>query len=209
MRASWAIETFSPIVRPAAVVEIGAAVDEGAGADLQAADVEEAHPALQRRRTGDLEAGQAIEQRPQRERQATVQQVDRRQAEEVELRTDPVAAGLHGGHAGSASAGGSDRPTAKYSRPKRPSSSPVRRGCGRRRPPASFSAVRIASKSGLRNSFHSVTMTSASAPSSASCGESHDQRASARAPQHALALRRRRDRVVGADASRRARTARR
>ena len=43
-----------------------------------------------------------------------------------------------------------------------------RRGCGRRRSPALAAPACMRSKSGLRNSCHSVTMASASAPSSAS-----------------------------------------
>src|SRR5204863_639004 len=129
----------------------------------QAPDVEEAHAALQRRRARDLEAAEAVEQRPQHEGQPAMQQVDRRQAEEIELRADPPGCGCHGAHAGSASGGASDRPTARYSNP----AAFISAGSKRLRPSritGSFSVARSACRSGLRNDFHSVTMTSASAP---------------------------------------------
>ncbi len=49
-------------------------------------------------------------------------------------------------------------------------SGPGRRGCGRRRSTGWRSSRRITSKSGLRNSFHSVTIARASASSSAAVG---------------------------------------
>ena len=74
---------------------------------------------------------------------------------------------------------------------------PARRGCGRRRSPACFSCALIASKSGLRNSFHSVTMTSASAPSSAVHRASRRSRRGLRR-RRCLRASCHRDRVVGA-----------
>ena len=57
-----------------------------------------------------------------------------------------------------------------------------RTGCGRRRPAAPSAPRAIASKSGLRNSFHSVTTTSASAPASARHRRGREARARGASP---------------------------
>ena len=87
------------------------------------------------------------------------------------------------------------------------SAAPAPRGCGRRRPPAASACALICSKSGVRNSFHSVTSSSASAPSSASAALS-TKLEPGHAVQHAPGLVHR-HRVVGAHAWRRAAAVRR
>ena len=79
----------------------------------------------------------------------------------------------------------------------------ARRGCGRRTRAARFNAPRIASKSGLRNSFHSVTTTQR-----VGTGDGVHRRRGVGEPRRVAedALRfRHRDRIVGDDRSRRAR----
>jgi hypothetical protein len=164
MRASWAIETFSPIDEAGAVVEVGAAVDERAGADLQAPDVEEADAALQRRERAISKPQRRIEQRPERERQAAVEQIDRRQAEEIQLcGTFDLSLPTTTLRPRRAAAANADRDVLE-------SGVLHRRGSKRLRPSkisGAFSAARMASRSGLRNDFHSVTITSASRTCSA------------------------------------------